>query len=94
MPVAAALRVTSEPGTRPSAKAIEDAASALERLGFSVVSQGRFAITVEAPEERFRDVFGVDLRGCRTLVVDVKPSDPALASAVDLLEVVEPPRSF
>jgi hypothetical protein len=93
----ATVHVTSEDESspRPAKDRVRSAATILEGLGFGVVHVGRFGVSIEGEEDRYRQVFGVAIpRQDEGLVTPVHPTDKQLARLVDSLEITPAPTYF
>lgn len=88
------IRVTpAQPNQkRPDAARVQQAAERLSSLGFTVLRLGRFGVSVEAPEGRFKSVLGFSNPppgGCSKAV---RANDAGLAALVDQVEIAPPPQ--
>ena len=79
---------------RPARARVEEAATQLGRRGFRVLHAGRFAISVEAPANAFRQHLGFVGSESKGSSVDVMPPDAELARLVDHVEVLPEPSLF
>jgi hypothetical protein len=84
---------TGEAG-RPEKQQLESTAKILKGLGFDVLRVGRFGVSIEGSDERFAEVFGVQIPSSKSVVASVHPKQKELADLVDLLEVVPEPKQF
>jgi hypothetical protein len=96
MSIRATVRVknTESQSQRPEKQAVESAAKMLKELGFDVLRVGRFGVSIEGADERFSDVFGVQVEPANGLVSKVNPKQRKLADLVDLVEVAPEPKKF
>jgi hypothetical protein len=79
---------------RPEKQQLESTAKILEGLGFDVLRVGRFGVSIEGSDERFAEVFGVQVPPSKSLVASVNPQQKELADLVDLLEVAPEAKQF
>jgi hypothetical protein len=77
---------------RPALERVLFVASVLERLGFRVVSRGRFGVVVEGPAELFLSTLHIapDEAPSQELTDPVEP----LRGLVDLVEILPPPKRY
>jgi hypothetical protein len=79
---------------RPSQVALQDVARLLTEAGFRVLKVGRFGVSIEGDDTKFKGVLGVNAAPDRALVAPINPSNPQLGKLVDLLEMVPKPQLY
>lgn len=89
MTIRAALRVipSARGLPRPEDERLQEAARCLERLGITVLRIGRFGVSVEANEDDFSRVLGVQRATVHTGTTSVNPPDSQLAALIDQVEI-------